>query len=77
MRDSDWTQVYGDADADGPFFYVRLVPLETERFRHGIGLSSRFTDKKAAEAFADLVDEYMDEAVIDHNKRTYDPPRDY
>lgn len=79
MRSSDWTMVYSDVDAtlSKLVWYVRLTPVETERFRHGLALATTFPTKEAAEAFADLVDEYMDEAVLAHNQRTYDPPRDY
>ncbi|AXQ69086.1 hypothetical protein HOU02_gp062 [Caulobacter phage CcrBL9] len=79
MRDSDWTLVYSDVDPtlSKLVWYVRLTPIETERFRHGLALATTFPTKEAAEAFADLVDEYMDEAMIDANNRRYDPPKDY
>ncbi|UTU07744.1 hypothetical protein CcrC1_gp060c [Caulobacter phage C1] len=78
-RESDWTLVYSDVDPalQRLIWYVRLTPIETERFRHGLALATTFPTRESAEAFADLVDEFMDEAVIMHNQRAYDPPRDY
>jgi hypothetical protein len=81
LRNSRWTQVYADgvnSAGTGHAYYVRLVPLETPRFPHGLSVGGQtFDDKATADKFADDVDAYM-EAVfasrLDKIAQDYDSP---
>lgn len=54
------TMVYMDFKDHVPFYYVRLMPVETRQFPHGIALGATFTEKAPAEKFADDVDAYVE-----------------
>jgi hypothetical protein len=43
----------------GKEFYVRLIASETEKFPHGIALNPTFEKEEDANAYLDLVAEYM------------------
>ena len=45
----------------GDDFYVRIGQLETQQFSHGLALATTFKERKDAEKFALLVDEYLSE----------------
>ena len=50
-----YTRIY----CDGGSWYVRLCPIETKDFGHGLGLSTKFKEKERAEAFRDRVEGYL------------------
>ena len=55
--------VYSTCDDNGkPIYYVRICPLETNQFPHGIATSNHFENKKDANEYANLVQEYIDAA---------------
>lgn len=63
MRRSKYTSIYADVSNGEWFYYVRLTPLETPRFSHGIAFSGHFIEKKEAENFADQIDDYIQSFV--------------
>lgn len=62
-RSSEYTHVYSSSKDGNLTHYVRLVPIETKRFPHGIAISTTFEEKRDAELFADEVDEYIKAAL--------------
>lgn len=58
-RCTKWTMIYWDY-SNGPKCYVRLTPLETDKFSHGLALAQTFDNEEDANKFADAVDEYME-----------------
>jgi hypothetical protein len=70
-RDSRWTSIYGDANAEsGFFFYVRLVPsfMDTAAAGHPHGISvgnNRFSTEEQAAEFADSIDAFMEAMILD------------
>lgn len=62
-RTSEYTHVYSTSDSGKLLHYIRLVPIETTRFPHGIAISTMFDEKRDAELFADEVDKYIKEAL--------------
>ncbi|AFY74746.1 hypothetical protein Syn7502_02808 [Synechococcus sp. PCC 7502] len=57
-----YCEVYMDCDGDKPY-YIRFCPLETDFFRHGVSLGTRFENREDAEEFAIKVDEYINEFI--------------
>ena len=53
----DYTMVYYSDKK----FYVRVVPIETDRFPHGLALATTFDTKADAVKFAESVEEYIKE----------------
>ncbi|MFA6199036.1 MAG: hypothetical protein WC679_01355 [Bacteroidales bacterium] len=45
--------------SSGADFYIRIGQLETNQFPHGLALSTLFKERKDAEQFAQLVDDYL------------------
>lgn len=45
-----------------PVHYVRLGPLETKQFPHGLALATTTETREEADSFAKLVDAYINEA---------------
>jgi hypothetical protein len=55
------TSVYSTSEDGGLIHYVRLIPIETNQYPHGLALATKCKTKEEAEGFAKLVDEYIDE----------------
>ena len=63
MNHTKYTTIYGDFK-DGKLVYcVRITPLETPKFPHGIGVRGEFDTKEEARDFGVLIDEYIDAFV--------------
>ena len=61
-RRSKYTFIYTDYQESKEIHYVRLAPLETLNFPHGIALATTFSTRQSASDFADLVDDYIKQA---------------
>lgn len=55
-----YTAVYGTSKNGEFIHYVRLCPLETHQYPHGLALSTKCKTAKEAENFAKLFDDYID-----------------
>lgn len=66
-----YTKIYEDFEDGEVKVYVRICPIETERFGHGIALATVFTRETRDQAisFAKDVDQYIDAMIASTNKR--------
>ena len=56
-----YTLVYGTLENEEFIHYVRICPLETEQYPHGLALATKCETEEEAKSFAMLVDAYIDE----------------